>query len=442
MTVELQKTFGAVVGMDSVVPVEPDSVECADCGAKTKYPLDVDGEMLCEDCAVECADCGCAVRTDEATRADNGDYYCDSCYDENYTSCDRCGCEVSRDDSVCSDDGDSYCEECYSDRFCRCEHCNCEVRRDHAYCSENGDSYCESCYSEHYTSCSDCGCELLRDDAYYSDYDAYCESCYPGESSDDEWQCGIFRPSQSFREIRSHRKFGVELETSKCPDHHELNGNTSFACKPDGSISGMEFVSPVLSSDKGLAEIRDFCRRANGNGFEVNNACGYHAHFDVSNECAANLKSICFAYLLTYSVWSAFVPRNRRENSFCGAVHWDATRLAAIADLDDFREFVNYQDRYCWFNVAAYRRHKTFEVRLHTATLDAEKVCNWVKAHARFMDWASRKTWKEIREVFSGDDNAKFAALAEIWDDAELTEYFVGRARKWGVRLENPMARV
>jgi len=44
-------------------------------------------------------------------------------------------------------------------------------------------------------------------------------------------------------------------------------------------------------------------------------------------------------------------------------------------------------DRYHWLNLDSIDKHGTIEIRLHSSTLDANKVCNWVKAHLRFVDW-------------------------------------------------------
>jgi hypothetical protein len=69
--------------------------------------------------------------------------------------------------------------------------------------------------------------------------------------------------------------------------------------------------------------------------------------------------------------------------------------------------------------------HRTFEIRLHSATLDGNKVCNWIKAHARFIDFVKDKTIDELREIFAENH---FRVLDEIWDEADLTYYYAQRA--------------
>jgi len=391
---------------------------CADCGCELARDDARNG--YCESCYDEryttCEACGCELARDDAR---NG--YCESCYDERYTTCDDCGCELARDDARVSGDGDSYCESCYDERYTTCEDCGCELARDDAY----GDGYCESCYGERYTTCADCDCELLRDDAYG---DGYCESCYDAHHSD-TWDHGHFVPDDREDEIGSHRCYGVEIETSACPDHIDLRGETTFDCREDGSIDGKEFTSPILRGDKGLEEIRAFCRLARR--FEVNGDCGLHIHLDMRGESAETLARICHAYYLTAEVWASFVPTSRRMNSYCKPVGWDIDHFDGCCDAVDFRHRLP-GDRYCWFNAQAYSRHRTFEIRLHTASTDPEKIVNWVKAHTRFCDWAAQTPIEEIDCVLA---HATHDTLTSLWNDSELATYYADRADKFANEL-------
>ena len=428
----------AIVRIDGQEYVTDTDTQCADCGFYFRefgVTRAADGQDYCAGCYPKrfalCDNCGEETPRDESKTVD-GESYCATCYDEKFTKCESCGEVIARDDAHCYN-GDVYCETCYDEHFTICSACSETIPQDESHNSDCGDVYCETCYSEAYTSCDSCGDEISRDDALYTDNGCYCQGCYPEEGEDKtEWDMGHFSPSQVHTEIKSRRKFGVELETSSCPDHGSLEGRTLFGCKEDGSISGMEFVSPALSSDKGLGIIRDFCRLAERNGFQVNKDCGFHAHFDVSRECVANLKSIALAYHLTYDLWSSFVPRDRRGNNYCKRHDWDPREFDDLLTRDDYRAKIGCLDRYVWCNVSAYYRHGTVEIRLHSATLDPEKIVNWVKAHARFIDWAVKHTAHEIKSYFAGDFAERFQALAEIWRDAELTEFYRNRARKFG----------
>jgi len=456
---EVQSTFGEIVGMKPVVPVDNNHVNCAECDGSTYLPdsIEVDGRTLCIDCAAKvdwyfCSECGEA--TDDFACNDDGEYFCSSCYDDKYVKCEVCGNEVLKENAHSSSSDDWYCSDCYYEHFCNCEHCGRETDNEDAHCSADGDSYCESCYSELYVSCEECGCEVDRDSAFCANDCCYCEGCYPGEGSQGNgWDYGKFRAGAFYKEIRSQRKFGVELETFKCEGYHGLEGETCFDARADGSIKGMEFTSPVLSSDEGLNAIRKFCKLANNQDFEVDKDCGFHAHFDVKELSSEEKQSVAYAYLLTYDVWAAFVNSSRRDNHYCKKVQWGRNDLETLTNDYAWRKFSCETDRYVWCNLNAHYKHGTFEIRLHTATLDEEKVCNWVKAHTRFIDWAASKSLDEINEIFGHyeiscwadqEDRAgrtaqalkrKFRVLTTIWADAELSDFYGRRAIEFGTDL-------
>lgn len=227
--------------------------------------------------------------------------------------------------------------------------------------------------------------------------------------------------------IRSTRKFGVELETASCPNYHDCNEKTMFVDKYDGSITGREFISPACYGDADFRRIVEFCRFANGRKWTVDKQCGFHVHIDVTHESDESLRRIAKAYYQTAKVWQSFVPKARRSNYYCKDVQWTPDSMGR----GDFGYWADNQDRYAWFNVASYGRHGTFEVRLHSATLDANKVCNWVAAHTRFVDWVACHTQEEVDSMLAGNENDRFAAICEIIG-AELGEYYRERAKRFG----------
>jgi hypothetical protein len=220
------------------------------------------------------------------------------------------------------------------------------------------------------------------------------------------------------------------LETSDCPNYQGLREDTCFGCKEDGSISGKEFISPVLSSNAGLEEVRSFLRQAKH--FSVDEKCGYHLHLDARNLDVTTLKRVCIAYLRTQALWQSFVPNSRRTNRYCDRIEWNTDDIQGIDTLNQFRLWAGNLDRYRWFNVASYAIHLSLEVRLHTSTLHEDKVCNWIKAHCRFVDWIANGG--DINR-FVGTLPEQFAVLREIWADDELADFYLARAAKWGTDL-------
>ena len=416
----------------SVQPHNEDTAHCRACN--TLIPrrdwLSTAEGVYCARCFQEycgqCAACG-GYYTHGVFREDRI-FYCTRCYESRFVRCQGCGLELS-----CSHDiiqrahGSAWCESCYDRRFVVCDVCNdVSLRGGHSR-APNGDDYCRGCFEDSCVHCDSCGESVWNDDALYGENDRpFCSGCYRPSH---EWGMGEFNvPTAHYEQIGSARRFGVELETSRCPNHHDLNGQIIWECKHDCSIEGMEFVSPILYGDEGLAEIESFCQLAKDRRFAVNRACGYHAHFDVSRESEEALKAIAYAYRRTYSLWCALVPDERSENRMCGAPDYDCDDISCEENFD---YFVGNRDRFEFVNWRAYLVHGSVEVRLYQGTLDAEEICNWIKIHARFIDAVSGMTFAEIDEKFDCPRETQFTALAEIVG-SELAGYWADKASSHG----------
>ena len=157
------------------------------------------------------------------------------------------------------------------------------------------------------------------------------------------------------------------------------------------------------------------------------------------------LHRIITAYYLTENLWRAFVGEDRAENRYCCPIGWKPEKLTEISTLDSFKRVVgNIQTyhhgsevcgRYCWFNLQAYTKHTSFEIRLHGGTLDATEIKNWVAIQTKFVKWVVDHTMEEINSIFSDnteDTQAQFSALMCIVDDAELSTYY---AEKTGLEF-------
>ena len=388
---------------------------------------------------VTCCDCEETIEADDSRTSDNGDCYCDGCYCERFISCHNCDCETAEEDSRTSDNGDCYCDSCYSERFTSCESCDCEVRTNYACNSESGYSYCEECYSENFITCDNCNCEVPRDNSRYCEEDGgdYCEECYSENSRDDARALRFTPAANTFERVGSSRQFGIELECSQAERFIELDEETYFLSRYDGSIpDGKEWVSRVLSGDKGLSAIENFCDLAADHDFEINAKCGFHLHLDMGSMEDHQLHAICAGYKAFEEVWQSFVPSSRRNNTFCNTIHWSVQNLL---DATDMNSFARGQGRYQWFNIASYNRHSTFEIRLHTATLCKDKVVNWTIAHTRFADWCAARSVAEVQSATDGKTRPElFALLCEVWQSEDLATFYQQRAAKFGTHYNIP----
>lgn len=166
----------------------------------------------CEECLDEGGEtcCGCGERVDEDnSRNYNGDIYCDSCFNDNYSYCEHCGDDVRNDDYLgnglcinCGDlchncgsvyekddmytgpDDNCYCEECFNDKFSYCEECNTDVERDNMTEGPDGVYYCPDCHADKFAECEDCGYETEKSDIQ----DGLCPDCYDKKQEEEEAQ--------------------------------------------------------------------------------------------------------------------------------------------------------------------------------------------------------------------------------------------------------------
>ena len=356
-------------------------------------------------------------------------HLCGDCYSRLFFRCASCGRTYCHGlECNLAFDNEPYCDSCFSHYFFTCANCNVVHRRNERYNSPEGETWCEECFNRDCIRCHNCGDSVEADNAFYQGTVPYCSDCYHNSN---EWSMGEFNSmNPTFDVIGSTRKYGIELETSQCSGHTALNGNTIWECKHDCSISGMEFVSPILFGDAGLMEIEKFCAEANSRSFEIDMSCGYHAHFDVSNESEDSLKAIAYTYRKTYDLWNACVSSNRSDNRYCGSPDYNCEDIVN----EDWDYFVGKRDRFEYVNWRSYLVHGSVEVRLYQGTLDAAEICNWVKLHARFIDFIRNLSFRQIDEMFRGDMYAQYAALTNIVGN-ELGDYWAEKSRRAGHNL-------
>jgi len=272
--------------------------------------------------------------------------------------------------------------------------------------------YCRRCYNRLFFRCVRCG---RRYPTYnQSELANVCTRCdgsreYSGHN-EATWEAGADSYCVSFDRCTSERRFGVEIETAECRNASAIDGKTRFGAKHDGSISGREFYSPILKGDMGFAEIDNFCDHAKRRGWSVDYHCGTHIHLDMPEGTDA-LKAVTVGYLLTYDYWAQLVPEHRRTNCYCPRPRYD---VRDVVQAYNFRSFARCQDRYQFFNIAAYVAHTTFEVRGLEGTLDKQLIKNWLKVHLTFTDFCATLSVSDVCNLFprEQDNWATFRRLA------------------------------
>lgn len=93
---------------------------------------------------------------------------------------------------------------------------------------------------------------------------------------------------------------------------------------------------------------------------EANTTCGLHVHLDMRNRNA----EYCYAKLVkNQTLLFTLVNKARKKSEFC-------KRSDKYYNLSGHYNAIN--------GSAAYREHKTIEVRLHHGTVDIKEIYNWI----------------------------------------------------------------
>ncbi len=368
-----------------------------------------------------CRECGGLFITNAMIIIEGSPPVCRRCHYHYNTYCYTCG-TPSRSMTMVRDLGISYCRQCADQHLLVCCECNDSGTTD--FRDIYPGIFCPSCMEEHIRLCINCDSYFrLEEGAEDTNGDPICYNC---ESDCITWTALEFNPIESnFDEIQSKRTFGIEIETARCNGFSKLKNDTIWGCTNDYSIAGKEFITPPLYGDEGLKLIRDFCDTANSLGWEVDSHCGLHLHIGIKHFNAVELRSLAYAYHITYGIWSKFVSYNRVSNSMCASPSYPQSDITNINidDLEDWEYFVAARDRFDAVNWRAFLVHGTIELRLMDGTLSGELICNWIKAHVRFIDFVTKHNIDELDLLLDGDDYYQFTAITEIIG-MDLADYY------------------
>ena len=235
------------------------------CERKFDDLINVDGDLLCEECIENntdityCSDCGQYHYSDNMYYV-NGieDWVCDDCIDNgNYFQCHDCGEYYSTDEA----------NSCYSGDYFVCDRC-----RDNYYT---------------YVDC----CDTYIESAYYSEEDHcyYCEEHYHEDIYDyhgfSDWQ------KRTLENEEPPFYIGFELEVENTKNTHNNNELARFVkntypviCSRDGSLdTGFEIVSHPLSYNyivENQDKLKYMLEELSTRGYESHNpgTCGLHFH--------------------------------------------------------------------------------------------------------------------------------------------------------------------
>jgi Putative amidoligase enzyme len=199
------------------------------------------------------------------------------------------------------------------------------------------------------------------------------------------------------------RYVGIEMEIISKMDFQVLSEAIALAglenfvnVATDGSINRSTAYPHahelrILSKEREMPRIiKQVCKILHGKT-SVNKSCGLHVHLDMRKRnpdmAYANLFS---SQALLY----AMCPKTRLTNNFCKPAN-SYYKMTTMGGGDD---------RYRGINPTAFQRHKTIEVRIHSGTVNAFKIINWVKLLVQIADKPTENVdnvsvWKNYKEA-------------------------------------------
>lgn len=415
--------------------------DCEACGKRVpnELAITISEDRHCPTCVdalrddvMACEECDCLLHPEDV-RTSGDKQLCRTCLEDTFEHCQRCDMILDPDyvgNTEHMVNGVHYCESCFNDEFSSCTECSELVETDRVCYTPRGDYVCQDCFEELCVRCDDCGDSVWIEESQRYDSVDYCLDCYDehGDSCGHGWEPRRFEPdSNAYRRLGSRRRFGIELEYNSTNNATRSEEALRYwGCKDEHC--GVELFSSILQGDRGLSSVEALAQYATENDWRIGRNCGYHLHLDMTGEATERLQVLAYAYLKTYHIWRRFVDDWRRNScSFCHETE-DTPREIRNMTNEQFRRWMYQSARYNFVNWNAHSDHGTVEIRLHYATSDAAEIVNWVKVHARFVDWALEQDMATVSETFDGTLANDFDALAEIWATPGLKTYYRARA--------------
>lgn len=199
--------------------------------------------------------------------------------------------------------------------------------------------------------------------------------------------------------ILHNRSFGIEIECIGCTmqqgeaairaagievniEGYGHNTRPQWKIVPDSSVNnGFEVVSPILSGNAGLEQVKTVARALVGAGARVDRSCGFHVHVDARDLSGADLVNCVRRYATHEAVIDGLMPSSRRgsSNNYCRPMAQILRYFETPTTTESARTVANrISERYYKLNLCAFLRHGTVEFRQHSGTVDYRKMVNWI----------------------------------------------------------------
>jgi hypothetical protein len=245
------------------------------------------------------------------------------------------------------------------------------------------------------------------------------------------------------------RRFGVEIEFFGISrDRARLavseagiqlssgygHNGSAWNLKSDGSVtgSGLELVSPPLSGDDGLEQVKVVLRALRAAGARVDRTCGLHVHHEVRDLGAVGVVRFARSWSNNQELIDWLVAPSRRDNGgYCRRL--DSSDLSAMNRVSAGDRSVPCRDRYRVVNVSSYSRYGTVEVRQHQGTLEFRKVEAWIRLGQSMLDAC-------LQGEALGQQSGIRGLCQAVQMEEDASAYLIGRAIQFGAPVERVAA--
>ena len=245
--------------------------------------------------------------------------------------------------------------------------------------------------------------------------------------------------------------------------HWKVVSDGSVQNNEGDSRNCYELVSPILSGEDGLRQLRIVMETLTRMGAKVNRTCGLHVHVGAGDLSIEHFRRVARCFVVYEDFFDAIMPASRRassnmyvrsnrhsmsqtgrpyqDNYVEGSYDAKAARIAlrkidACDTIDEIIAAVNPganrnlardgSARYHKLNMTAFWQHGTIEFRQHSGTVDADKAVNWVKLLLAFVDNSRRYNFEGYSRDMKPEIVFKsFFKLFKIADDVQT--FYRGR---------------
>lgn len=231
--------------------------------------------------------------------------------------------------------------------------------------------------------------------------------------------CDLRNGAHNFTYACLQNIFAKEKIRSYIPDdgHRAEYNKTFWHIGSDGSIRDyswtVEVRSPILTGEEGLKKLLKVVEILVEHGFEVNESCGLHVHFDSSKLKSDNIKSLIFLYTVFEKCINKITAKEREDCRHSRAMNFTETTgprggqqrlnqtqtLEKLESCSTIAEIISlYPSRYKKVNVTAIQKFGTVEFRQHQGTLNEKRIIRWIRFLSLMINTVKHKNVLDDKE--------------------------------------------